>query len=135
MSQELEESPPYYFAVSEAGEISPQLNITCLLLEKAQNCNSFLPDITPANEGVESSPKRPVNKRSMQGRGVRKVGRKERFSWELKKTNPGAAKVATRKYLVRRSRTCCLRLGMVVRASTIVHEACLAAWVAGVNST
>ena len=38
-------------------------------------------------------------------------------------------------YLVSRSRTCCLRLGMVVRASTMVHAACLAAWVAGVKST
>lgn len=38
-------------------------------------------------------------------------------------------------YLVSRSKTCCLRLGIVVRASTIVHAACLAAWVAGVNRT
>ncbi len=38
-------------------------------------------------------------------------------------------------YLVRRSRTCCLRLGIVVRASTMVQAACLAAWVAGVKST
>lgn len=37
--------------------------------------------------------------------------------------------------LVSRSRTCCLRLGIVVRASTIVQAACLAAWVAGVNRT
>lgn len=38
-------------------------------------------------------------------------------------------------YLVRRSRTCCFLLGMVARASTMVQAACLAAWVAGVNST
>ncbi len=38
-------------------------------------------------------------------------------------------------YLVSRSRTCCLRLGIVVRASTIVQAACLAAWVAGVKRT
>lgn len=38
-------------------------------------------------------------------------------------------------YLVRRSRTCCFLLGMVAKASTMVQAACLAAWVAGVNST
>lgn len=38
-------------------------------------------------------------------------------------------------YLVSRSKTCCLRLGIVVRASTIVQAACLAAWVAGVKRT
>lgn len=38
-------------------------------------------------------------------------------------------------YLVSRSRTCCLRLGIVVSASTIVQAACLAAWVAGVKRT
>lgn len=38
-------------------------------------------------------------------------------------------------YLVSRSRTCCLRLGIVVRASTMVQAACLAAWVAGVKRT
>lgn len=38
-------------------------------------------------------------------------------------------------YLVRRSRTCCLRLGTVARASTMVQAACLAACVAGVKST
>lgn len=39
------------------------------------------------------------------------------------------------RYLVRRSRTCCLRLGMVARASTMVQAACRAACVAGVKST
>lgn len=43
---------------------------------------------------------------------------------------PGVAE-----YLVRRSRTCCFLLGMVAKASTMVQAACLAAWVAGVNST
>lgn len=43
--------------------------------------------------------------------------------------------VAAQEYLVRRSRTCCFLLGMVARASTMVQAACLAAWVAGVNST
>lgn len=38
-------------------------------------------------------------------------------------------------YLVRRSRTCCLRLGMVARASTMVQAAWRAACVAGVKST
>ena len=42
---------------------------------------------------------------------------------------------ALRWYLVRRSRTCCLRLGMVASASTMVQAACRAACVAGVKST
>lgn len=36
---------------------------------------------------------------------------------------------------MRRSSTCCLRLGIVVKASTMVQAACLAAWVAGVKRT
>ena len=55
-----------------------------------------------------------------------------RAPW-MKSRHP--AHPALRWYLVRRSRTCCLRLGMVASASTMVQAACRAACVAGVNST
>lgn len=57
----------------------------------------------------------------------------KREGLEMKSNHP--AHPTLKRYLVRRSRTCCLRLGMVARASTMVQAACRAACVAGVKST